>query len=90
MATGIKVCKICGKEYECCKTVRQVPGVFRWQDVACCVEHGQEYLNLVLAARAGALDQETPKSDPDLKEQVPVSQKKPMRKKAKAEEKAEE
>lgn len=52
MATGTKVCKICGKEYECCKTVRHVDGVFRWQDVACCVEHGQEYLNLVLMARS--------------------------------------
>lgn len=52
MSADTKTCKICGKEYKCCKTMRRVEGVFRWQDVACCVEHGQEYLNLVLAARA--------------------------------------
>lgn len=51
MATGKKVCKICGKEYECCQTNRRVEGVFRWQDVACCVEHGQEYLDQILKSR---------------------------------------
>lgn len=51
MATGKKVCKICGREYECCQTNRRVEGVFRWQDVACCVEHGQEYLDQILKSR---------------------------------------
>lgn len=82
MATGTKVCKICGKEYECCKTVRHIDGVFRWQDVACCVEHGQEYLNLVLAARAG-----TPaKSAPVENEQENAPRKRASRKKQKTEE----
>lgn len=51
MATGTRICKICGKEYECCKTLRQVEGVFRWQDVACCVEHGEEYLDRIMISR---------------------------------------
>lgn len=52
MATATKICKICGAEYPYCKTVYQ-PGVFRYQDVACCPEHGAEYLAQVEAARAG-------------------------------------
>lgn len=51
MATGTRICKICGKEYECCRTLRIVEGVFRWQDVACCVEHGEQYLDKVLISR---------------------------------------
>ena len=46
-----RICKICGKEYEYCRTVR-TDSVFRWQDVACCVEHGNEYFALVAASRA--------------------------------------
>ncbi len=51
MAKGIRVCKICGKEYEYCNTVTN--DRFRWQDVACCQEHATEYFALVAAARAG-------------------------------------
>ena len=85
MATGIKVCKICGKEYECCKTVRHVDGVFRWQDVACCVEHGQEYLSLVLKARAGTPGTNS-KNDAATAEEIVTPQKKVTRRKKKAEE----
>lgn len=51
MATATKICKVCGKEYPYCKTERKVAGVFRWQDVACSVEHGSIYLERVLASR---------------------------------------
>lgn len=51
MATATKICKVCGKEYEYCHTVRRVEGVFRWQDVACCPEHGSTYLAEVIASR---------------------------------------
>ncbi len=86
MATGTKVCKICGKEYECCQTNRRVEGVFRWQDVACCVEHAQEYLDLIVKSR-------TPESV-ESAEEVPAqtdepevdSKKKVSRRKAKVEE----
>lgn len=54
MATGYRRCKVCGKEYEYCRTNRRVSGVFRWQDVACCEEHGAEYLQSVLEARGEA------------------------------------
>lgn len=51
MATATKICKVCGCQYEYCRTQRTVAGVFRWQDVACCPEHGAEYLTAVMKAR---------------------------------------
>lgn len=50
MKQGIRICKVCGKEYPYCKTFRP-EGIFRWQDVACCPEHGSEYFALVMASR---------------------------------------
>lgn len=59
MAIGIKVCKVCGREYEACRTLRpNLNNEFRWQDVACCPEHGAEYLRRVMAARGAAAPQE--------------------------------
>ena len=51
MATATKICKVCGKEYPYCRTERRVAGVFRWQDVACCVEHGNQYFEKIAASR---------------------------------------
>ena len=56
MAKGTRICGICGKEYPYCKTFRK-EAIFRWQDVACCQEHGAQYFAEVFAARA---KQETP------------------------------
>ena len=53
MATATKICKVCGKEYPYCKTEYK-PGVFRYQDVACCPEHGSIYLAEVERARNGS------------------------------------
>lgn len=66
MARICKVCKICGKSYEACRTPAR-PGVYRWQDVACCPEHGAEYLEKVNAARNPA-----PKAEPTKKRRAPV------------------
>ena len=49
--TGILKCRICGKEYEACRSAK-LAGVFHWQSVACCAEHGAEYLALIRASRA--------------------------------------
>ena len=52
MAIGIKVCKVCGKEYESCHTLRpNLNSEFRWNDVACCPEHGAEYLRKIMESR---------------------------------------
>lgn len=50
MGKTTRVCKICGKEYPFCYTVRH-DNAFRWQDVACCPEHGTEYFKRVQIAR---------------------------------------
>lgn len=50
MVKGTRICKICGKEYPYCKTERAA-GIFRYQDVACSVEHGTQYFAEVEAAR---------------------------------------
>ena len=52
MATAIKVCRVCGKEYEACYTLRRIEGVFRWQEVACSPECGSVYLARIEASRA--------------------------------------
>lgn len=51
MATATKICRVCGKEYEYCHTARKVSGIFRWQDVACCPEHGSTYLSKIRESR---------------------------------------
>lgn len=52
MPKAIRTCKVCGKQYEACRSIHDYDGTFRWQMVACCEEHGRQYLNEVLAARA--------------------------------------
>lgn len=51
MATGLRKCRVCGKEYEYCYTLRRNPNIYRWQDVACCEEHGFEYLKSIMESR---------------------------------------
>lgn len=50
MPKGTKICKVCGKEYEYCKTWNN-NNRFRWQDVACSPECGAIYFEQVEAAR---------------------------------------
>lgn len=54
MAKGFKECKICGKMYEYCTTERR-DTIFRWQDVACCPEHGAMYFARVADSRGEKL-----------------------------------
>lgn len=52
MATAVKTCRVCGKQYEACRTMmNRAAGVFRWQEVACSPECGAEYLRRVTEAR---------------------------------------
>lgn len=52
MTAAVKECKVCGKEYPYCKTNRQNADIFRWQDVACCQEHGSIYFAQIKASRS--------------------------------------
>lgn len=56
MPKVMKICRVCGKSYEACRTVNKVPGVFRWQEVACSPECGAIYLQKVNDARSGGTD----------------------------------
>ncbi len=44
-------CRVCGKEYEACRTNKKDVGGFNWKEVACSPECGAEYLRLVQEAR---------------------------------------
>lgn len=66
MATATRICKVCGCEYEYCHTARRVAGVFRWQDVACSPEHGNEYLARIIASRSGNVAETTKEAKSDV------------------------
>lgn len=49
-----KKCRCCGKEYKVCPDIKTAPGVFKWQDVACTPECGEEYLRRINESRGVA------------------------------------
>lgn len=51
MATAVKKCRVCGKEYEACRSANRAAGVFRWQEVACSPECGSIYLQQINESR---------------------------------------
>lgn len=51
MATAVKKCRVCGKEYEACRSANRAAGVFRWQEVACSPECGNIYLRQINESR---------------------------------------
>lgn len=53
MSKAKMTCRICGKEYEPCRTAIKNPNVFHWQEVACSPECGAEYLQRVMESRKG-------------------------------------
>lgn len=74
MPKGTRICRICGKEYEYCRTALPKGNRFRWQDVACCAEHGAEYFRLIAESRAPvpqpvAVPEDTDEMDDELFEE---------------------
>lgn len=51
MASVMKKCRVCGKEYEACRSANRSAGVFRWQEVACSPECGTIYLRKIEESR---------------------------------------
>lgn len=51
MAQSTRICKICGIEYPYCKTENRGDR-FRYQDVACCPEHGSIYFAKIAESRS--------------------------------------
>lgn len=64
MAGATKICKVCGKEYEYCRTY--LPTAFRWQDVACCREHAMEYFAKIEEARSAEEVSNEPVNEEDV------------------------
>lgn len=61
MAIARKICRVCGKEYEACRSAVANVGVFRWQDVACSPECGAIYLARINESRGLASAQKKAK-----------------------------
>ena len=51
MPKAIKECRVCGKKYEACRSLRNGSNVFNWREVACSPECGMIYLQRVTASR---------------------------------------
>lgn len=56
---GTKTCRVCGKQYEACRSLKRLDGVFRWQDVACSPECGAIYLHEIMVSRGEIKDDAT-------------------------------
>lgn len=52
MPTAVMKCRVCGKEYEACRSANRTAGVFRWQEVACSPECGAVYLEMIQKSRS--------------------------------------
>lgn len=51
MPKQTKVCRVCGKTYESCKSIKTGSGVFNWREMCCSPECGQIYFQRVQDAR---------------------------------------
>ena len=51
MPKQTKTCRVCGKEYEACRSIRTGDKAFNWREVACSPECGSQYLEKVLISR---------------------------------------
>ena len=52
MPKQTKVCRVCGKTYEACRSIKTGSSVFNWREVACSPECGSSYLKQVMASRS--------------------------------------
>lgn len=55
MPKQTKNCRVCGKVYEACRSIKTGDTVFNWREVACSPECGKIYLQRVMASRSGVL-----------------------------------
>lgn len=72
MASATKVCRVCGKAYEACRSADRRAGVFRWQEVACSPECGAIYLRQINESR-GVFDTRKKEKRRKNIEQMPVT-----------------
>ncbi len=51
MPKQTKVCRVCGKTYESCRSIKTGSSVFNWREMCCSPECGQIYFQRVEEAR---------------------------------------
>lgn len=51
MPKQTKVCRVCGKTYESCRSIKTGSSVFNWREMCCSPECGQIYFRRVEEAR---------------------------------------
>jgi hypothetical protein len=56
----IRICQVCGKEYDSCKTPVIAEGFFQWRDIACSPQCAIKYM----AQKENESKQETPATKP--------------------------
>lgn len=54
MPKRTKVCRVCGKTYESCRSIKPGSGVFNWREMCCSPECGQIYFQRVEEARTSS------------------------------------
>ncbi len=54
MPKQTKTCRVCGKEYEACRSIKTGDVAFNWREVACSPECGKIYLQRIMASRSTA------------------------------------
>ena len=69
--TPKKQCRVCGKDYEPCRSVALQNGVFRWREVSCSPECGAIYLRRIQESR-GLISSEVKKPRSKKAEVKPV------------------
>lgn len=58
MPKQTKICRVCGKKYEACRSIKTGDSVFNWREVACSPECGKIYLQQVIASRSARNESE--------------------------------
>lgn len=52
MPKQTKTCRVCGKTYEACRSIKTGDAVFNWREVACSPECGKIYLHRIMVSRS--------------------------------------
>ena len=52
MPKQTKTCRVCGRVYEACNSIRTGGKTFNWREVACSPECGMKYLERITASRS--------------------------------------
>ena len=58
--SATKICRVCGKEYVPCRSIRPEDKTFNWRVVTCSPKCGEEYFRQVAVARGEVSEEPEP------------------------------